>query len=273
MPRSPLRAYLVSGRISATLVVRLRSASREPLLNPVSPGWVRACDLAWMPLFSLARLLAPPLCVVCRARCDQAMPLCPECTGELNLAPVIRKSPPSGISAVVSCAPHEGVARDLLAAFKFRRLTGLAPLIAGYMADLVGPGPSGRILVPVPAAPGRMRWRGFDPAGELVGEIARMNPEFEPAEDLLRRRGSGRQRGRGREARLDRPPTIEATGVPMPARGPILTRSGSQAEGSRRSMILVDDVLTTGATLAACADALTTLGAGPVSAVTFTRRL
>ncbi len=203
------------------------------------------------------RLLVPPLCVVCRSGCDQAMPICPECVGELNRAPVIRGSPPPGIAEVVSCAPHEGVARALLAAFKFRRLTGLAPLIAGYMADQTGSGRRVSLLVAVPPAARRRRWRGFDPAAELAGEIARVSPGCRLAEDLLVRRGSGRQRGRGREARLAAPPVIEPAKSSLPA-GPVT---------------LVDDVLTTGSTLSTCATALAGAGAGPVSAVTFTRRL
>jgi predicted amidophosphoribosyltransferase len=202
-------------------------------------------------------VLVPPLCVVCRSGCDRAMPLCPQCVGELNRASVIRGSPPPGISLVVSCAPHEGVARALLAAFKFRRLTGLAPLIAGYMADQVFSGSPCPLVAPVPPAPGRRRWRGFDPAGELAGEIVRADTDCLLARDLLVRHGSARQRGRGREARLAAPPVIEPAKSNLPA-GPVT---------------LVDDVLTTGATLTACAGALARAGAGPVSAVTFTRRL
>lgn len=210
---------------------------------------------------SLAGLLVPPLCVACRSRCDRVMPLCPECVSELNRAPVIRDSPPPGITRVASCAPHEGVARALLAAFKFRGLVGLAPLIAGYMADLDGTGPPERILVPVPAAPGRERRRGFDPARELAREAARVDSGALPEKNLLVRRGSGRQRGRGREARLGLPPTVEPVPDALPAGAP----SGV--------LTLVDDVLTTGATLTACAAALAGAGAGPVSAITFTRRL
>ncbi|MDQ2621801.1 MAG: hypothetical protein M3Y45_02050, partial [Actinomycetota bacterium] len=58
----------------------------------------------------LAGLLVPPICVTCRRACDRERPLCGDCTRELNASPVLRGDPPDGIEAIVSCAPHEGVA-------------------------------------------------------------------------------------------------------------------------------------------------------------------
>ena len=71
----------------------------------------------------------------------------------------------------------------------------------------------------------------------------------------LRRLGGSRQVGRRRAERLGRPPRIEAHGA------------------APRSVLLVDDVLTTGATISACARALRGAGAARVVAVTFARRL
>ena len=97
--------------------------------------------------------------------------------------------------------------------------------------------------------------RGFDPAAALAAAFAercRTRPLWRGA---LRRTGGGRQVGRSRAERLGRPPRIEARG-PAP-----------------RSVLLVDDVLTTGATISACARALRGAGAVRVVAVTFARRL
>ena len=84
-------------------------------------------------------------------------------------------------------------------------------------------------IVPVPPAPPRLRRRGFDPAGELAAALAeRLEAPLEPC---LARRGGGRQVGRRRAERVGHPPRIHA------------------ARPAPRSVLLVDDVLTTGATL------------------------
>jgi predicted amidophosphoribosyltransferase len=111
----------------------------------------------------------------------------------------------------------------------------------------------GGTIVAVPPAPSRLRRRGFDPAGELAGALAERLEA--PLCRCLRRRGSGRQVGRRRAERLGHPPRIEAL------------------ETAPASVLLVDDVLTTGATLSACAQALRGAGAVRVVAVTFARRL
>ncbi len=106
-------------------------------------------------------------------------------------------------------------------------------------------------LVPVPAAPLRGRWRGFDPAEEIACELARITGR--PLEPCLRRSQGARQVGRSRSARLAAPPRVRVRGEAPPA------------------AILVDDVLTTGATLTACARALRAGGSRRVVALTFAR--
>jgi len=108
-------------------------------------------------------------------------------------------------------------------------------------------------IVPVPAAPARLRRRGFDPAGELAAALAERLGS--PLEVCLARRGGRRQVGRRRAERIGQPPRIHATGT-VP-----------------RSVLLVDDVLTTGATTSACAQALRAAGAARVVAVTFAWRM
>ncbi|HEV7659362.1 MAG TPA: phosphoribosyltransferase family protein [Allosphingosinicella sp.] len=145
------------------------------------------------------------------------------------------------------------MARNLVAALKFRRLLPVAELMADRIQWLAPAHLLSGTIVPVPTAPWRHRRRGFDPAGELAAALAERLEV--PLEGCLARRGGRRQVGRSRAERLGQPPRIQASGA-VP-----------------RSVLLVDDVLTTGATLSACAQALRAAGAARVVAVTFARRL
>jgi predicted amidophosphoribosyltransferase len=108
-------------------------------------------------------------------------------------------------------------------------------------------------VVPVPAGPWRWRWRGFDPAEEIA--MALSAQAGMPMRPCLRRSGGRRQVGRRRRDRLADPPRVWAGG-----RAP-------------DSALLVDDVWTTGATLAACGRALREAGSTRVVALTLAHAL
>lgn len=211
------------------------------------------------PWHRVLRLLLPPLCPGCGGATDLRSAVCGRCMRELNRSAALRADPPEGIARIVSCAPHEGVARGLLVAWKFRGLTALEDLICGYVADLAGPAENGVLVVPVPPNPIRGRLRGFDPARAMADRIGSVLPAERPRPDVLIRRGAGHQRGRGRAGRLSDPPDIRP--------------AGPQSDLEGRPVLLVDDVMTTGATLTAAASALRVAGAGTIRAITFTRRL
>jgi predicted amidophosphoribosyltransferase len=145
------------------------------------------------------------------------------------------------------------VARGLVAALKFRHLLPVAELIAERIQWLAPTSLLSGTIVPAPTARLRSLERGFDPAAEIAAALAGRSRL--PVSPCLVRRGGGRQVGRRRAQRIGHPPDIQPRGeVP-------------------RSVLLVDDVLTTGATLSACARALRSGGAVRVAAITFTRRL
>jgi predicted amidophosphoribosyltransferase len=197
--------------------------------------------------------IAPPLCPACGRSCRLRSALCGRCGGLLAAAEPIFSAGPAGIDRAWSSAPYEGVARSLVAALKFRHLLPVAELMADRVHWLAPARMLSGTVVAVPPAPSRLRRRGFDPAGELAGALAERIEA--PLQRCLVRRGRGRQVGRQRAERLGGPPRIEAVGA-APA-----------------GVVLVDDVLTTGATLSACARALRGAGAERVVAVTFARRL
>jgi predicted amidophosphoribosyltransferase len=144
------------------------------------------------------------------------------------------------------------VARDLVGALKFRRLLPVADLIAERIEWLAPASLLSGAIVPVPTSPLRSWRRGFDPAAEIATALAE-RADLELCRCLIRS-GGGRQVGKRRAERIGQPPHVHSRGeVP-------------------RSVLLVDDVLTTGATLSACARALRSAGAIRVAAITFTRR-
>jgi ComF family protein len=195
-------------------------------------------------------LLAPPLCAACSRAAPAGESLCPRCAAALGLA---RPAPVAvaGADWALAAAPYERLAGPLVAALKFRGRIALAAPIAATLATAAGALLEGATLVPVPAAPRRRRRRGFDPAEEIARALARGTAR--PLAGCLRRADGPRQVGRTRRERLASPPRVRA-------RGPVPERA-----------VLVDDVVTTGATLAACAVALRGAGSREIGALAFAR--
>jgi predicted amidophosphoribosyltransferase len=203
-------------------------------------------------LHAVAASLLPSLCAACGRSCRPGGLLCSRCSRRLAEAEPLSGGGPQGLDRVWSSAAHQGVARDLVAALKFRQLLPVAELIAERIEWLAPASLLSGAVVPVPTARLRTLARGFDPAAEIAAALARRLDA--PLQPCLLRSGGGRQVGKRRAQRIGHPPQVRPRGeVP-------------------RSVLLLDDVLTTGATLSACAGALRSAGAIRVAAITFTRR-
>lgn len=193
--------------------------------------------------------LAPPRCLSCRAllvRAAVGPGLCDPCaTAVARSSPVAFRA--DAIDGGLAPLAYDGTGRRLVAALKFGRLPVVAELGAALIADRAPAGWLEATVVPVPAAPFRARRRGFDPAWELSSAL--VGHTGARAEPVLRRRDRRHQRGRSRAERLARPPLVDAVA------------------GAPRRALLIDDVVTTGATIDACARTLRLAGSLEVRAL------
>jgi ComF family protein len=155
---------------------------------------------------------------------------------------------------------YDDVARALVHAYKFGDRLDLAPLMAAWMAraghELLNDADA---LVPVPLHWRRLWARRFNQSATLAGELSRTNGIPVRYASLKRVRATPQQVGLSKNARADN--VQGAFQVPDDAKGEI----------SGQHLILIDDVLTSGATVDTCARALLRAGAAQVDVLVFAR--
>ncbi len=252
---------------------------------------LRNCAAALRPVAArvgeaVGRLIYPPHCVVCDAPLTESEDryLCPECIGAISYVqdptcpkcghelgphadgrkrcPLCRNLPLL-FDRAVAAAHHDGPARDLVLGLKFgaqiHNAFPLATLLAARLGDtnLID---CVDVIVPVPLHRSRRRARGFNQSEILAEELGERLDLCVVAGRLVRT--------------VNTAPQTQVMSVPdrrANVRGAFALRRAEPFRG--KSVLLVDDVLTTGATAGECARVLKDAGARRVFVATVTRRM
>jgi len=198
----------------------------------------------------------PLICATCSNRWSPlGHPSCPRCGQPLTPGIDCRLCAgwPPGFGGIASAVWLDQGARRAVHLLKYEGWWRVSEVMAATIRRLVPPAP-GSTLVPIPLGRTRLRTRGYNQSAALAEALGKLLGLDVAPDAIQRRRETTTQTAlTPEERRANLAGAFEPVGTPPP------------------HPVLVDDVFTTGATLAEAATALLGAGAGPVSAVTFAR--
>ncbi|MDE2597593.1 MAG: ComF family protein [Sphingomonadales bacterium] len=233
-------------------------------------------------LLLVVDLLFPPRCPLCGEGISAQGGLCASCWSELAIpgepcCAACQRPFPDGMVDGALCAPclsapprHDGIAagtlyndasRRLVLAFKHGHRIALAPMMARLIAARLRLAEGDWIVVPVPLHRWRLWRRGFNQAALLARELTRLRGGQALVDGLVRRKQTPVLGGLGKKARA------------RALAGAIAVNPKRAAQLKGAQVVLVDDVLTSGATTEACVSALKRAGAAKVVVACFARVL
>ena len=215
-------------------------------------------------------LIAPPACVGCGREGQLLCSDCIEsqliafgerCGGCGRLSPAHKTCLACRSSKLPShiwiTSNYSGSAKDLIYAYKFDHQRSAAPIMAKLMAETIGSIKKDYLIVPIPTATKRVRQRGFDHALMLATHLSRETGITDI--NALARIGQKSQVGAKRSERIRQ------------SSGEYWVRLPQMVNGRR--ILLVDDVMTTGATLRSATNVLRLAGAKSIDAVVFAKKI
>ena len=206
-------------------------------------------------------LLYPPRCLLCGRLCGWEQPLCPDCRSTLPDAGGFGWEPDAfGCEGLLWCAPYEGEFRRGMEQFKFEGVRACCPLFRGMLARALRQSGHCRELdavTYVPMPPRRERHRGYNQSRLLAQYLAK-ELGLPLREEVLCR--GGRATAHAARTRAQRLRLAEES-----------YRAGPRCLPEGERLLLVDDIVTTGATLQNCAALLRAQGAAKVWAAAVLR--
>lgn len=205
---------------------------------------------------------ARPVCTQCAARFAGAACRCRGCAirmpGNQQLCGQCLRQP-TGLDLCLAAVDYAWPWADLVTQLKFQAQPGLATALADIMRNATDTAQllsDCDALLPIPLAPGRLQERGYNQALLLARQL---HPTRVRGHWLVRTHDTAAQSRLGRQGRWH---NLHGAFAVLDAARPAL---------QGRHVVLIDDVMTTGATLRAAAHALRSAGAGRISALTFAR--
>ena len=239
--------YLLGGSVDTRIHRRFLAHIGDAITNFAFPPWCLGCSEPGSWFCSNCRasveLLLLGWCGRCGRRARAVTTLCQRCATEL------------GLSAFISAYPYRGAVERVIRTMKYRPAQiGLSVLVAREPHDrLAAVVALASVVIPVPLHRDRERRRGFNQAEVLAKLLLTSVDQSRMQRHLIRLRERPAQVG------LDRRQRQANLAAALTWRGPPLTG---------QTVCLVDDVITTGATIAEAARAVRAAGARWVLAVT-----
>lgn len=211
-------------------------------------------------LEGLISLLAPHYCINCRRIGSK---LCDNCKNNIEFRPLancvqcgsrleqqncrVCQLPYDYIAA---CTVREGLVQQLIDDFKFHGARAAAGPLAAMLAEQLAYFPDKVVVTHVPTAAAHVRQRGYDHAALLAKQVARRRRlQYQP---LLERQRTARQVGASRQMRQQQAHHLY---------------SSLQSLDKQTTYVLVDDIVTTGATVRYAAQALRAAGATKIAVI------
>lgn len=192
--------------------------------------------------------LAPFSCLGCQI---EGPLLCTACQAALPPSKNVKPDPET--PNYMTATPYEHVAKDVVQALKFGRARAAADCIGAVLHDRVALPPGPWIITHIPTANDRVRLRGYDQAQLIARRFAAHKRV--PYASLLVRASNARQVGANRTDRIR-----QAAGLFRATSSPLIQNA---------RIILIDDVITTGASMHAASNILKEAGARAVYPVAF----